>query len=472
MTKSVKINYGCGSTTPTTPAEDKYVNGFTINDRTLTIVRNDGQTFSVELPPDADTDTNTTVTNMTLAEDGTLTLYQSDGTTYAVSLPEDVNTFLTSATYNHNTGILSLHRNDGGVVTVNLSELKDSNHYVNAGELTVNNRLKLTRTDGGVVEIDLTPLTLDDYVTTAQLAGTDLVLTRKEGGQMRVDLSPLIPAAAGDRFLSNVEYNNQTKQITFTVSGGSTPDTQFTINVADLLPVTVRKALTGTGTTTNPIDVLVSSSVRNLTLINPNNELLTTVTVASGITGTGTVDSPLKLHVSPLAGNLLTIDENGVMVKLYRHDVFGGMGTQQNPLTLKIHPDNVSNVFATEQGLKVVFPSTPVTPDGPCLRNLIYTTVLNDTFYFFDGSSLPSVWINQTHSGSVVVASQNMAIGSDTDMLAEGSYLDVVIAQDGITVWVQPTGLTNNKPDMIQLTKSATVILVSDGAGGKKWIKV
>ena len=85
--------------------------------------------------------------------------------------------------------------------------------------------------------------------------GTVFVFTDTDGKQYHFDLADIIPKSKVDRFLSDVKYDAETKQLTFTTSAEGEADKQFSVNVADLLPVAVDDGLRGNGTTASPLKV-------------------------------------------------------------------------------------------------------------------------------------------------------------------------------------------------------------------------
>lgn len=85
--------------------------------------------------------------------------------------------------------------------------------------------------------------------------GTVFVFTDTDGKQYHFDLADIIPKSKVDRFLSDVQYDTETKQLTFTTSAEGEADKQFSVNVADLLPVAVDDGLRGNGTTADPLKV-------------------------------------------------------------------------------------------------------------------------------------------------------------------------------------------------------------------------
>lgn len=85
--------------------------------------------------------------------------------------------------------------------------------------------------------------------------GTVFVFTDTDGKQYHFDLADIIPKSKADRFLSDVQYDAETKQLTFTTSAEGEENKQFTVNVADLLPVAVDDGLRGNGTTASPLKV-------------------------------------------------------------------------------------------------------------------------------------------------------------------------------------------------------------------------
>lgn len=85
--------------------------------------------------------------------------------------------------------------------------------------------------------------------------GTVFVFTDTDGKQYHFDLADITPKSKADRFLSDVQYDAETKQLTFTTSAEGEENKQFTVNVADLLPVAVDDGLRGNGTTADPLKV-------------------------------------------------------------------------------------------------------------------------------------------------------------------------------------------------------------------------
>lgn len=104
------------------------------------------------------------------------------------------------------------------------------------------------------VELDTMPEVPVAYKD-AVLNGSTLRFTDTAGVTHDINLSSLTPASKADRFLSDVQYDAETKQLTFTTSAEGEENKQFTVNVADLLSVTVADGLRGNGTTADPLKV-------------------------------------------------------------------------------------------------------------------------------------------------------------------------------------------------------------------------
>lgn len=113
-----------------------------------------------------------------------------------------------------------------------------------------------TIVDGGKIKVNFP----EDKqgVTDAELQGTNIVLKNSAGGVVRsLNISDLIPAAASDRFLKNVRYDQVNQKFVFTVGDnkGSEHDQTIEVPAGDLIPVTVGDGITGKGTSTEPLKV-------------------------------------------------------------------------------------------------------------------------------------------------------------------------------------------------------------------------
>ena len=118
---------------------------------------------------------------ITVTTDGTVKTISIDTS----SLPD---TFVISSILNGTD--LELTRNDGIVLTTDLSSLiDDTNTFVTTSVLNGSD-LELTRNDGVTLTTDLSSLP-DVFVTTSVLNGTDLEVTRNDGVTLTTDLSSL-----------------------------------------------------------------------------------------------------------------------------------------------------------------------------------------------------------------------------------------------------------------------------------------
>lgn len=108
------------------------------------------------------------------------------------------------------------------------------------------------------VELDAMPEVPVAYKD-AKLNGSTLRFTDTAGATHDVSLASLIPASKADRFLSNVQYDNKAKKLTFTTSATGEADTTFEVNVSDLLPVVTGAGLQGDGTAANPLSVKLAT---------------------------------------------------------------------------------------------------------------------------------------------------------------------------------------------------------------------
>lgn len=95
-------------------------------------------------------------------------------------------------------------------------------------------------------------------VTDAELQGTNIVLKNAAGGVVRsLNISDLIPAAASDRFLKGVRYDQVGQKFVFTVGDntGSDHDQTLEVPAGDLIPVTAGDGIAGKGTAAEPLKV-------------------------------------------------------------------------------------------------------------------------------------------------------------------------------------------------------------------------
>lgn len=109
-------------------------------------------------------------------------------------------------------------------------------------------------------DVDVTQLNLPASLTGLSLTGTVLKATTSEG-EKTVDLAPMLPTIAAEIFLKDVQ--RQANKILFTVGekNSAADDTILEVDVADLLPVvTDNTTITGTGVTTNPLKVQLSTA--------------------------------------------------------------------------------------------------------------------------------------------------------------------------------------------------------------------
>ena len=89
--------------------------------------------------------------------------------------------------------ILELENNDGSIVEIDLSKLRNTDTYVVSGAWDTNNILNLTRNDNQVISIDLSAFkTTDDFVVSGEVKPNYVLeLTRKEGGKVPIDIGNL-----------------------------------------------------------------------------------------------------------------------------------------------------------------------------------------------------------------------------------------------------------------------------------------
>lgn len=112
----------------------------------------------------------------------------------------------------------------------------------------------------GKYDVDVSQLDLPAGIDRFELTGTTLTAKTNKGDKT-IDLAPILPTIAADVFLKDVKRVNN--EIVFTVGeqGSTTSDTEFKVDISDLLPsVTDGVTITGTGATASPLKVQVSTT--------------------------------------------------------------------------------------------------------------------------------------------------------------------------------------------------------------------
>lgn len=113
-------------------------------------------------------------------------------------------------------------------------------------------------------DVDITQLDLPAGLTSFELQGSTLVANTNKG-PVQIDLTPAFPQIAADAFLKNVVRQDNEIVFTVGVQDGSRGDTEFRIDVADLLPVqSDGETIQGDGTATNKLRVPISAEGGNL----------------------------------------------------------------------------------------------------------------------------------------------------------------------------------------------------------------
>ena len=109
-------------------------------------------------------------------------------------------------------------------------------------------------------DVDLSQLDLPPSVTGITLQGTVLSV-RTSDGDKSVDLAPMLPQIAADAFLKNAERQGNKIVFTVGIKGDTSQDNIFTVDVADLLPVSVdQSTMEGDGTSGNSLSVKISTT--------------------------------------------------------------------------------------------------------------------------------------------------------------------------------------------------------------------
>jgi len=196
-------------------SSDMVVTGgtYNINTGVVTFTNNSGGTFNVTGFSSGMTDTY--VTGGTVAyidEDGTATYTKNDASTFQVTGFKDTN--ITGGTYSNATGDVTLTKNDGTTVVVDLSAM-DLNDTYTTGTTLVGSTLYFDTTDAlSAYTADLSPL-LDDtnfYATGATLVGTTAYFDRNDTlSAFTLDLSAIDQAVPS--------ISNKEEAVTGTTSG-------------------------------------------------------------------------------------------------------------------------------------------------------------------------------------------------------------------------------------------------------------
>ena len=191
---------------------------------------------------------------VSVARDGTkLNFADSKGNTTTINLTDIIPAFDGVTDVAGTATGIRVTMSNGQSKTIDLSNLYTAPVALKS---VVRNGTTLTFTDTAgkthTVELDAVPEVPVAYKD-AKLNGSTLRFTDTAGATHDVSLASLIPASKADRFLSNVQYDNKAKKLTFTTSATGEADTTFEVNVSDLLPVVAGAGLQGDGTAASPL---------------------------------------------------------------------------------------------------------------------------------------------------------------------------------------------------------------------------
>jgi len=206
------------------------------------------------------------------------TTYFSGGTNI-LDIINPNNTFVTGGTFNSNTDIISLDRNDA--TTVDITGITDS--FTTGG--TYNNGTKLItldRNDGNNYTIDLSTIsgaTTNTFVSGTTLSGNILTLERNDSVDLTTDLTPIVFSGGVGNCIADL----------------------YVTNIYGCSPITIKDNLIVSGATN-----LQASSFYNLTVSGSNPSEITNVAYVTGYVQTNEIYSTGGTYNS----NILTINRN------------------------------------------------------------------------------------------------------------------------------------------------------------------
>lgn len=103
----------------------------------------------------------------------------------------------------------------------------------------------------------------DADIASGSLVGSNLELVKNDGSKVIIPVGNLVPAAKADKFLKSVEYEADTKELVFKVGNDQdATETEFRVNVSDLLPVVTGNGLEGNGTTATPLTIKTGKGLK------------------------------------------------------------------------------------------------------------------------------------------------------------------------------------------------------------------
>lgn len=224
----------------------------------------------------------------------------------------------------HETKVATCAQLEAALQPGNLGDtIEDFTYDPDTGQLTI-------FTDQGQHAVVLPTLAdMDDVHAVSLVLGVDnnLRLTLSDGTILTTSMQPLVDIveALTDRFLRLVGYDASTHTMTFEVGTQDGTLQTFTINLSDLIPITVAPdvCLDGVGTAASPLSLDIQCLASRLaSLVN------TAVVVGDGcaLTGDGTTDAPLCINPVALGGQ--------VPVAVCPDGALSGNGTTTNPLCL------------------------------------------------------------------------------------------------------------------------------------------
>jgi len=337
----------------------------------------------------------------------------------------------------HESKVATCAQLDAAIAGVAVGDtIEDFEYNPSTGQLTIT-------TDQSTYSVVLP--TPDDAVNTHAVAlvlGADNVLrlTLNDGTVLAATFQPLVDMveAFTDKFLSLVSYDQSAHTMTFEVGSDSGSNSQtFTINLSDLIPITVAPnvCLDGIGTVASPLSLDIECLAAHL-----SGQISAAVAVCSGtaLVGNGTEAAPLCLDTSLLDGNIAVAVGNTDECALL------GDGTTANPLCVSVDALAERVAVAVCSGTRL---SGSGTADDPlCFDETAQgVTVGVDCALTGDGTPASPLCVDPVVLGGQVP----VTVGADCGLTGDGTEASplcvslagrIVSGDDCIVVTPQPDG--------------------------------
>lgn len=345
----------------------------------------------------------------------------------------------------HESRVATCDQLDAAIAGVDIGDTIEGFTYdPDTGLLTID-------TDQGnfYVTLPIPEANTDTYPVSLVL-GADYVLslTLNNGTILTTSFQPLadMVQAFTDRFLRMVGYNASTHTMTFEIGNDSGSGVQtFTINLSDLIPITVAAdvCLDGDGTEASPLSLDIDCLAQRIVELAPSMALH--LGDGCGLTGSGTAADPLCIDPDVIARR----DALGTAAYL-DVPVSGDAGPTEVVLGNDSRLSDARTPLAHQHPITVGTPSSSsgtLTLDFAGKSRAVFATTLTENVTTVTISNLPSsvyleyeIHYAQDGTGSRTVAqpaSHKALGGSDTAVASAANAVTVLSASsvDGGTTW-------------------------------------